>query len=208
VPYEATYFTADRPLDWTTEHDDEKQTGGFRRSQWRDPQDSNTSVLIDAQPETLSAHDKAAEVRSVVSQTPGFRDIATTDTTMNGVSAVKWEFEVSGDRRVDYFVHDDSCDVGAAVLGSTSPGGWPARSATFSHIADSTQLDCSAVDTPQSGPTSGCDPNYEGACLDPASPDYDCAGGSGNGPDYTGPVTVVGDDHFGLDRDGDGQACD
>jgi hypothetical protein len=59
-----------------------------------------------------------------------------------------------------------------------------------------------------SGGASDCDPNYEGQCLDPNSPDYDCEGGSGNGPDYTGPVTVVGDDHFGLDRDGDGSACE
>jgi hypothetical protein len=54
----------------------------------------------------------------------------------------------------------------------------------------------------------GCDPNYRGACLDPSSPDYDCAGGSGDGPDYTGRVEVVGDDHFDLDRDGDGVACE
>jgi hypothetical protein len=46
-----------------------------------------------------------------------------------------------------------------------------------------------------------------GACLNPAASDYDCAGGSGNGPYYTGPVRVVGPDHFGLDRDGDGYAC-
>jgi hypothetical protein len=53
-----------------------------------------------------------------------------------------------------------------------------------------------------------CDPNYEGACLDPSSSDYDCEGGSGDGPDYTGPVRVVGDDPFDLDRDGDGYACE
>jgi hypothetical protein len=53
-----------------------------------------------------------------------------------------------------------------------------------------------------------CDPNYRGACLDPNSPDYDCEGGSGDGPDYTGRVEVVGDDHFDLDRDGDGIGCD
>jgi len=52
-----------------------------------------------------------------------------------------------------------------------------------------------------------CDPNYTG-CLDPNSPDYDCAGGSGNGPDYTGPVQVIGEDHYGLDADGDGYACE
>jgi hypothetical protein len=55
---------------------------------------------------------------------------------------------------------------------------------------------------------SECDPNYIGACLNPYSSDYDCAGGSGNGPDYTGPVTVVGEDHYGLDADGDGRGCE
>jgi len=53
-----------------------------------------------------------------------------------------------------------------------------------------------------------CDPNYEGACLDPNAADYDCAGGSGNGPEYTGRVTVVGSDPYGLDADGDGIGCE
>lgn len=53
-----------------------------------------------------------------------------------------------------------------------------------------------------------CDPNYAGACLNPNSPDYDCANGTGDGPDYTGRVVVVGDDHFDLDRDGDGFGCE
>jgi len=35
-----------------------------------------------------------------------------------------------------------------------------------------------------------------------------CAGGSGNGPYYTGPVRVVGADVFDLDRDGDGNGCE
>ena len=39
--------------------------------------------------------------------------------------------------------------------------------------------------------------------------DVDCAGGSGNGPAYVqGPVEVVGPDVYGLDRDGDGIACE
>lgn len=57
-------------------------------------------------------------------------------------------------------------------------------------------------------PSPQCDPNYQGACLDPTASDYDCAGGSGNGPMYTGRVTVVGDDHWGLDRNGDGIGCE
>lgn len=55
---------------------------------------------------------------------------------------------------------------------------------------------------------SQCDPNYAGACLDPNSADYDCEGGSGDGPGYTGTVRVVGADPYDLDRDGDGIACD
>ena len=53
-----------------------------------------------------------------------------------------------------------------------------------------------------------CDRNYKGACLRANASDYDCAGGSGDGPYYTGLVRVVGVDHYGLDRDGDGVACE
>lgn len=55
---------------------------------------------------------------------------------------------------------------------------------------------------------SECDPNYSGACLSPYASDYDCAGGSGDGPEYTGYVTVVGEDHYGLDADSDGSGCE
>jgi len=56
-------------------------------------------------------------------------------------------------------------------------------------------------------PLRRCHPSYEGACLDPNASDYDCRGGSGDGPLYTGRVRVVGPDVFGLDRDGDGIGC-
>ena len=56
--------------------------------------------------------------------------------------------------------------------------------------------------------TPDCHPSYAGACLDPDASDYDCCGGSGNGPEYTGRVTVVGPDVFDLDRDSDGIGCE
>jgi membrane protein involved in colicin uptake len=55
---------------------------------------------------------------------------------------------------------------------------------------------------------SECHSSYEGACLDPGASDYDCEGGSGDGPLYTGTVTVVGSDEYGLDDDGDGVGCE
>ncbi len=60
--------------------------------------------------------------------------------------------------------------------------------------------------SPDAGGTSNCTPGYS-PCLPPAS-DYDCRGGSGNGPKYTGPVRVTGSDPYDLDRDGDGKACE
>jgi resuscitation-promoting factor RpfB len=43
----------------------------------------------------------------------------------------------------------------------------------------------------------------------PIASDVDCAGGSGDGPEYvSGPVRVTGSDPYDLDRDGDGIACD
>src|ERR1043166_6029431 len=62
----------------------------------------------------------------------------------------------------------------------------------------------------KSGGKGPCSPCRKGACLKPNVSDYDCAGGSGDGPYYyvQGPITVVGNDHYGLDRDGDGVACE
>jgi hypothetical protein len=60
---------------------------------------------------------------------------------------------------------------------------------------------------PKAEKASTCDPNYSG-CLKMNAGDYDCAGGSGNGPNFTGEVQVLGNDHFGLDRDRDGWACE
>jgi hypothetical protein len=62
---------------------------------------------------------------------------------------------------------------------------------------------------PPTAPSQNCHPSYQGACLKVGVGDYDCAGGSGNGPNYVqGTVHVVGPDEFDLDRDGDGLGCE
>jgi len=71
-----------------------------------------------------------------------------------------------------------------------------------------------AGDTARIGPgaplelSRDCHPSYEGVCV-PVASAVDCAGGNGNGPEYvSGPVYVVGEDVYELDRDGDGVACE
>ncbi len=51
-----------------------------------------------------------------------------------------------------------------------------------------------------------CHPSYI-PCV-PYAIDVDCRGGSGDGPVYTGRVTVVGPDVYDLDRDNDGIGCE
>lgn len=60
--------------------------------------------------------------------------------------------------------------------------------------------------TTQHTQPSGCHPNYSG-CV-PIASDVDCAGGSGDGPAYTGKVKILGPDVYGLDRDDDGWGCE
>jgi hypothetical protein len=62
---------------------------------------------------------------------------------------------------------------------------------------------------PYVAPPATCHASYVGVCLTPGIGDYDCAGGSGNGPNYImGPFQVVGYDEYGLDSDGDGTGCE
>ena len=55
-----------------------------------------------------------------------------------------------------------------------------------------------------------CDPAYPDVCLHQGIGDYDCAGGSGNGPNYVeGPLRVLPPDPFDLDGyDNDGIGCE
>jgi resuscitation-promoting factor RpfB len=70
-----------------------------------------------------------------------------------------------------------------------------------------TQVTAVGTKVEEESGSSGCDPNYSG-CV-PIASDVDCSGGTGNGPAYVqGPVTVIGRDIYGLDRDGDGIGCE
>jgi endonuclease YncB( thermonuclease family) len=116
-----------------------------------------------------------------------------------------------------YFFHGDRGRYAARFAAVATEardrgrGGWGACVASFdfSRAWRLGQKGKTTIDTITSTTTEiRCHPSYEGACLDPNSSDYDCAGGEGNGPDYTGPVRVVGPDDYGLDADGDGIGCE
>jgi hypothetical protein len=119
--------------------------------------------------------------------------------------------------------YDLTCTTGSLVTCRAGDGGEVQFPLTAVQAYSSAQADRYAAthDTgqapepepppkPQAPADSGanCDPNYADQCLDPNAYDYDCEGGTGDGPKYTGPVRAVGDDPYDLDRDGDGVACE
>lgn len=73
-------------------------------------------------------------------------------------------------------------------------------------VATSALAWASAPSVASQVPAKKCTPGYK-PCLPPAS-DYDCIGGSGDGPKYTGRVVITGRDIYRLDTDGDGIGCD
>jgi resuscitation-promoting factor RpfB len=87
------------------------------------------------------------------------------------------------------------------VLSQSRPGGTRAKPKSVVRIVIS-DVQRSSDDGGDSNCTAGYSP-----CLPPAY-DYDCRGGSGDGPKYSGPVRVTGSDPYDLDRDGDGKACE
>ena len=107
------------------------------------------------------------------------------------------------------------CAVGSAVWNNdgdtaflTDPNGNTHTSLPY--VAPTTTTSSTTTTTEGPGAAGGdeCHPSYQGACVPVGVEDVDCAGGSGNGPFYVGRVTVVGHDEYGLDRDGDGVACE
>jgi Staphylococcal nuclease homologue len=89
-------------------------------------------------------------------------------------------------------------------------GGWGACEASFD-LTRAWELSAKSETTTTTTTDSAeptCHPSYTGACLDPNATDYDCAGGEGDGPLYTGLVNVVGYDEYKLDADGDGYGCE
>jgi hypothetical protein len=64
---------------------------------------------------------------------------------------------------------------------------------------------------PEPPPTSNCTSGYSPCLVYHGGADYDCAGGSGDGPYYTDPgvvYQVTGSDPYGLDANNNGLGCE
>ena len=139
--YSQALYSVEIPATWDQETSDEP-SGSYVESIWRDPADPNTAVLFDAETPapTVPPISSAESVRAQTSQSSGYRELALEPISLAGLPAARWVFEVPGDRRVDYFVN--LCNVGIAVLGSTSPANFGSMASTFHEVASSIAVPC------------------------------------------------------------------
>jgi hypothetical protein len=220
--FSGTYFDIDYPSSWSI-ISAEQQKSAYLDTTIQPPNNSDLVIRVDVSPGGAKP-DLVADMeplREAEHANPGYQEIDFSPTTYLGYPAQRWEFVADYQgvllHEVDTFFNQSGDGYGVLVGAPASE--WERWKGVFSRVRASLVVGGSVAPQPEPAPTpppppptstgSNCDPSYTGACLDPSSPDYDCAGGSGDGPDYVeGPVTVLGDDHFGLDADGDGIGCD
>ena len=129
----------------------------------------------------------------------------------NTACRIRWALEPEDDDLVAKTVRVASGDrvTGARRIDTSSITG---AALTVTSTCPTWQLTMKEAPEPTPKPAaraSNCHPSYTGECLKQGAGDYDCAGGSGNGPNYVyGTVRVVGWDEFDLDRDNDGYGCE
>jgi hypothetical protein len=140
-PFRGRLYAAEVPSEWTAETI-EAHPSTYFESHWRDPEDDNTSVLIDSQIHSTATTpiEDAESVRSETSQGSTYREVSFKEATLQGLPAARWVFEIEDDRRVDYFLI--SCGVGFGILGSTSPADFGHWAPTFHAVANSVTGNC------------------------------------------------------------------
>jgi len=161
-------------------------------------QDAPPPAAIDTQTDTPPPNSLPTQIEEEEELTPGEPDLVTVP-------------DVEGQRLAE--ARRDLRDAGLGVTVSKRPsdetlGTVLSQRPIFGIDVRSGRTIRLVVAKPRPEPAANCHPSYTGACLDPNASDYDCAGGSGDGPKYTGTVTVVGPDVFGLDGDSDGIGCE
>lgn len=129
-------------------------------------------------PQVPSVVGKGGSTAASILRAAGFRVTTSTETRTSGSSGV--------------------------VLSQTPSGGVSVQPGKTIHLVITKVV--APAPPPEDDGGGNCTPGYT-PCLAPAH-DYDCAGGSGDGPKYTGFVRVTGSDPYGLDADGDGVGCE
>ena len=138
--YDRGAYELSLPSAWLVQARGEDK-GSYIESVWRHPSDADVTVLVDHTPGYTDPPEVGAQaVRSMTSQSDGYREIAFGPTRLGGRDAWRWEFEAGGERKVDYFL--TACGTGFAILGTAPPARFARHADDFRRAAQSLDPTC------------------------------------------------------------------
>jgi hypothetical protein len=126
---------------WPQDEND-KRVGSYLESAWHDPALLTTVIAIDAREsdETGSPLAEAELARIQTNQLPDYRERGLKKIVLGGKPTVRWAFDVTGERRIDYFFEECGTDI--VVRGTTPPGTFSSLSESFRSIASTIKVVC------------------------------------------------------------------
>ncbi len=136
VAARAPLFTTQVPSGWK-QQDTRLAGSAFRRSEWTDPGDSATSVLVDSAPNVTSrVADRAAHTRENTSKRSGYEEHSFRAIKLGGTAAWEWRYTLPGRGEViDYFFNQ--CGDGFAVQGTAPAKSFDGLADAFRTVAES-----------------------------------------------------------------------
>ncbi len=139
--YPLALYTVTLPKSWDLSTKDEPESA-ILESVWHSRSSPPVSFWIGARvPATQKRPVRWAESkRAATGRSPTYREIAFGPTSLAGRPAMRWAFDISGKRRVAYFL--DECEVGAMIVGSSSPAAFSDHAEDFRRAASSLKVRC------------------------------------------------------------------
>jgi hypothetical protein len=138
--FQGQIYSIEPPGGWR--HDPEVvETTPYYPNEWREPDgDSYLRAEGGAVGEEETAVEAEEGSRRKTSRSPDYNELGFGAVTVDGRAAVRWDYEVEGDRRIVYgFVE---CGTGLAVVGSATPAAFGSDEADFERAADSLRANC------------------------------------------------------------------
>jgi hypothetical protein len=138
--FERAAFTVALPRSWKVTARNDRQPG-YVSNRWRSANSRRTTIRVDyTRNVRATAGASARALRHLVSRSSGYREFSFRRVKLGERRAWRWEFQLDGLRKVDYFFN--ACGTGYAVLGATTPKQWTAYKKTFSRAARSVEPKC------------------------------------------------------------------
>jgi hypothetical protein len=139
---EGSIYKAKVPVEWAQDYELEEKAPYYPMQFDGTGEAGEPYVRLEGQyPAEVSDPVMAEEgSRQTTSESPGYREVSFGPIVLGGREAVRWNYEVEGDRRVVYGFNE--CGGGMALVGSARPDHFAEFAPVFEEIADSLRFFC------------------------------------------------------------------